>query len=63
MAWLYVLLVVGFHFLAFIPAHGKMMIFLSIILMINALIGLLNSQINLDIFLITDTLIHQADDA
>jgi hypothetical protein len=57
MAWLYVLLAVGFHFLTFIPVHGKMMIFLSLCLMINALIGLSNNQINLDIFFITDGLI------
>ncbi|PEE35448.1 DUF6609 family protein [Bacillus cereus] len=55
--WLLILLTVGIHFLLFIPLHGKLMLFLSISLIINALIGLIINSINLDIFFVIDGLI------
>ncbi|MED1287807.1 DUF6609 family protein [Bacillus mycoides] len=55
--WLLILLAVGVHFLTFIPVHGKLMFFLSISLIINALIGLIITNISLDVFLVIDGLI------
>ncbi|WIV17199.1 hypothetical protein QPK24_12115 [Paenibacillus polygoni] len=55
--WLLVMLGVAIHFLPFIPVHGKLMIFLSFTLMINAFIGLIINNISLDVFFIIDGLI------
>ncbi|ANV74672.1 hypothetical protein P4J09_13845 [Bacillus cereus] len=55
--WLLILLAVGVHFLTFIPVHGKLMLFLSISLIINAFIGLIINNVSLDIFFVIDGLI------
>ncbi|PEI82094.1 hypothetical protein CN679_28240 [Bacillus pseudomycoides] len=55
--WLLILLTVGVHFLTFIPVHGKLMFFLSMSLIINALMGLIITNISLDVFLVIDGLI------
>ncbi|MGE8000726.1 DUF6609 family protein [Lysinibacillus sp. NPDC093190] len=55
--WLLIILTVGVHFLTFIPVHGKLMLFLSITLIINAFIGLIIANVNLDVFLVIDGLI------
>jgi hypothetical protein len=55
--WLLIILVVGVHFLTFIPVHGKLMFFLSISLIINAFIGLLITNVSLDVFFVIDGLI------
>ncbi|MGE7945990.1 DUF6609 family protein [Lysinibacillus sp. NPDC093688] len=55
--WLLILLAVGVHFLPFIPVHGKLMLFLSISLIINAFIGLIITTVSLDIFFVIDGLI------
>ncbi|MGE7694959.1 DUF6609 family protein [Lysinibacillus sp. NPDC094177] len=55
--WLLIILAVGVHFLPFIPVHGKLMLFLSISLIINAFIGLIITNVSLDVFFVIDGLI------
>ncbi|PHA21718.1 hypothetical protein COI69_08710 [Bacillus cereus] len=55
--WLLILLVVGIHFLTFIPVHGKLMLFLSICLIVNTFIGLIFTNISLDVVFVIDGLI------
>ncbi|MED1042539.1 hypothetical protein P4T62_28820 [Bacillus mycoides] len=55
--WLLILLAVGIHFLTFIPVHGKLMLFLSICLILNVFIGLIFTNISLDVFFVIDGLI------
>ncbi|MED0984544.1 DUF6609 family protein [Bacillus paramycoides] len=55
--WLLILLAVGIHFIPFIPVHGKIMFLLSVILIINASIGLIITNVNLDVFFVVDGLI------
>ncbi|MEY9979528.1 DUF6609 family protein [Lysinibacillus sp. RC79] len=55
--WLLIILAVGVHFLTFIPTHRKLMLFLSITLIINAFIGLIIANVNLDVFFVIDGLI------
>ncbi|EEK72985.1 hypothetical protein ABH948_001117 [Bacillus sp. RC218] len=55
--WLLILLAVGIHFLMFIPVHGKMMFLLSVILIFNSFIGLIITNVNLDVFFVIDGLV------
>lgn len=55
--WLLIILAVGIHFLTFVPVHGKLMLFLSIALIINAFIGLVITNVSLDVFFVIDGLI------
>ncbi|MGE7675700.1 DUF6609 family protein [Lysinibacillus sp. NPDC094403] len=55
--WLLIILAVGVHFLPFTPVHGKLMLFLSISLIINAFIGLIITNVSLDVFFVIDGLI------
>lgn len=55
--WLFIILAVGVHFLTFIPVHGKLMVFLSMTLIVNAFIGLVITNVSLDVFFVIDGLI------
>lgn len=57
MIWLLILLAVGIHFLPFVLIHGKLMLLLAILLIINSSVGLYFSNTPFAVFGAADAII------